>query len=150
MPRPRKDQAPITLERLPFKLRMSIVKLMADNYIDFDEALDKAAVLIDNNTKAYKKAVSKEAQSIYKSRFMKEINNARSTIQRKATKEVTDQYTEAYGEGYQQGKQDNAIYYYCKVCGKLIYVTPGSDSHQAIINCMHEKGWGHSTCHQQK
>jgi len=112
-------------------------------------AREKAAVLIDMNSKGFKEAVSKEAQTKYKSRFMKEMNNARTTIKRKANRDISNQYQEAYDAGYLQGKEDNAIYYYCNVCGKMIYVTPGDAQHQAIVDCMHEKGWGHGDCHMK-
>lgn len=148
-PRPRKEPLPVTLESLPYKLRMSVVKLMADSYIDLELALEKAAVLIDMNSKGFKKAVSKEAQKQHKSRFMKEMNNARSTIQRNANAQIREQRQESYDAGYLQGQQDSAIYFYCKICGKMIYVQPGSDAHQAVINLMHEYGWVHKQCHDQ-
>jgi len=123
---------------------------MADNYIDVEAAFDKAAVLLDINGKAFKDAKSKEAQTLYKSRHMKEMNNARNTIQRKANAKISEQYQEAYDVGYLQGNQDNAIYYYCNICSKAIYIVPNSESHQAVVNCMHEKGWGHRECHEKQ
>lgn len=54
----------------------------------------------------------------------------------------------AWGEGYNQATEEYQIWYYCAVCGKLIYIAPNSDSHKAIIGYMEEHRWGHASCHE--
>ena len=74
----------------------------------------------------------------------------------KATYKRAD--TGGYNRGYNDGKNNGAktaisiwrIWYYCKICGEMIYITPNSDPHKALINYMKEKGWGHAKCHNKK
>lgn len=60
----------------------------------------------------------------------------------------------AYGLGYDDGYNDAfrefAIWYYCVVCGKPIYVKANSNAHNAIIEYMREHGWGHVECHEKR
>jgi len=50
--------------------------------------------------------------------------------------------------GINRGKRKWAIWCYCNVCGKKIYIEPNSDVHNAIIKYMKEQGWGHAECHK--
>ena len=54
---------------------------------------------------------------------MKQLNKARDTIWR---------------EGYEDGRGENAIWYYCAICGKP--VKPDSKRHKAIIEYMRQHG----------
>lgn len=72
-------------------------------------------------------------------------------ILRNDFKEIYEKaYEEGYVEGYNDAFKDYAIWYYCVVCGKPIYVRPNSSSHKAIIEYMREHGWGHSECHEKR
>ncbi len=51
-------------------------------------------------------------------------------------------------EGRKGGKEAWAIYYYCCVCREKIEVRPNSPVHQAIVNALHERKWGHKACHE--
>ena len=80
---------------------------------------------------------------------MTQMNAARASINRSANSRLNDRYSEGYKDGYAKGKDDNAIYYYCNVCGKPIYVQPNSKAHQAVTDAMFEIGWGHQSCHEK-
>ena len=54
----------------------------------------------------------------------------------------------AWGEGYDQAVEESAIWYYCNVCRKRIYIEPNDNAHKAIIGYMKEQGWGHAKCHE--
>ena len=51
--------------------------------------------------------------------------------------------------GYQKGKQDYGIVFSCKVCSKWEYIPPNSNCHEAVVEFLKEKGWGHEECHKQ-
>jgi hypothetical protein len=56
---------------------------------------------------------------------------------------------ENWENNYERAKSDWALWHYCFKCGEKIYISPNSDAHNAIIEYMKEKGWGHPQCHQQ-
>jgi len=149
-PRPSKEPGPPPLESLPSRLRMAIVKLMAKDNLDVEEAYDKAANLIDSNGRLFEESVEKEAQRLYKSRLMREVNAARVTIQTKADDRVRGSYNEWYNDGYLKGKADHQIYYFCSICKKRMDIALGGDDHKALIQYMYDHGWGHNECHQKQ
>ena len=149
-PRRSKSKSHPPIEELPKELRRSLVKLMAHDNLDIEEAYRKAAVLIDVNSTKFKDEVQKEADRIYKSRFMSEINKARTSIKNRAEEEWFGNYEEAYKQGHIDAKAENEIWFYCSVCNKKITVTPNSNSHQEIIKLMKKAGWGHQSCHDKK
>jgi hypothetical protein len=122
---------------------------MAKYNIDIDEAYDKLAVLADQNSREFDTAVEKKAERLYKSRLMTQMNSARVSINRTANARLTDKYREGINDGYTQGKNEHAVYYCCKVCGKPMYITPNSKEHQAVVDAMYKLGWGHGTCHEK-
>jgi hypothetical protein len=149
-PRPRKEKGPLSLEALPSKPRMAIVKLMAKDNIDVEEAYEKAANLIDINSPQFTKEVEKEALRLHKSRFMKAVNAARVTMNVNQRQKLDKTYQEGHEAGYVQGRNDFQVYYYCDVCRKRIDIFPNSPSHQAVVDYMFEKKWGHNDCHNNK
>jgi len=147
MPRTKADKGPPPLEDLPESLRMATVKLMAKYGLDFEAAYEKLAILSDTNSREFDDAVKKRSESLYKSRLMGQMNSARASINNTANAQLKANYDRGYGDGYAKGKGDHQIYFYCNVCGKPVYITPNSNSHQAVVDLMHEKGWGHQACH---
>jgi len=125
--------------QIPRELHMALLRIQVEGDLDWEEACLKAATLLDRNSEEFKKAVKREAERIYSSRFIKQLNKARETI-----------WEEGYEKGYEDGERENAIWYYCDVCGKPIYVRPNSESHKAIIRYMREHGWGHKSCHEKR
>ncbi len=149
MGRPKAIKGPPPLEDLPEPLRRAIVRLMAKYNLDTVEAYGKLAVLADQNSREFDAAVKKKAERLYKSRLMTQMNSARVSINRTANARLDEKYREGVNDGYAQGKNEHAIYYCCKVCGKPVYLTPNSDAHQAVVDAMHKLGWGHKACHEK-
>lgn len=58
------------------------------------------------------------------------------------------EHVKTYERGYREGVEDTQIWYYCKVCGESIIITPNGKSHMALIEYMEEHGWGHASCHE--
>ncbi len=135
------------LEEMPRMLRSAIVKVMAEKDLDWVPACEEVALLVDINSNKFKKAVKREAERTYKSRFMTQLNLARGSIRREG---FNDGYEDGYDGGVSAGKRRHQIGYSCKVCGQRIDVVPNSDSHKAIVQYMHDHGWRHSSCHQKQ
>jgi hypothetical protein len=150
MPRTKKSKGPLPLEDLPGARRMALVRLMARYNIDLDEAYEKLAVLADQNSRIFDEAVKKRAESLYKSRAMTQMNAARVSINKKANAKLQSRYDEGYDDGYVKGRDEHAIYYYCNECQKPLYIQPNSEAHQAVVDAMYERGWGHADCHNKK
>ena len=149
MPKTKKEKGPPPLEDLPRKLRLATVRVMVKYNLDVEEAYEKIAVLADTNSRIYDEDVEKRSESKYKSRLFKQMNSARGSIQRTANSKLNAKYKEGYEAGYQKGKNDNAVYYYCNVCKKHIYITPNDNAHQAVVDLMYENRWGHTECHDK-
>ena len=108
-------------------------------YTLFDEGKD-ALYLVKHNI-----VNPKEAMEIYE--------------EYKAMKEKTREYnemlekikSEAWNEGHSKGvieeMEQSQIWYFCNACGQLIYMSPNSNAHKAMIRYMKENCWGHSHCH---
>ena len=145
---PRKKEGPTVppLESLPNPFRRAIVKLMAKDDLELEEALEQAAALLDPNGKEFDHRVSKEAQRLYKSRFMSEMNVARSTFQKHTEREVVKAYDRGYDSGLQEGQKLFEIWYFCSICGKKMTMYPNAVDHQAMIGFMKDRGWSHGEC----
>jgi hypothetical protein len=65
---PKKMRIP-TLEDFPKCLRMAIARVMARFDIDYPEALERAAMLLDTNSRIFTEAVAREAETRYKSKI---------------------------------------------------------------------------------
>ena len=77
---PRKKKSIPSLEDFPKPLRMASARVMAKYNLDYPEALERAALLIDSNSRVFEKEKDREAEKRYKSRFMTLLNQARATI----------------------------------------------------------------------
>ena len=77
------------------------------------------------------------------------VKNALERLEIKMT-DIDEAKNEGYKQGYEQAKKDHQIWYYCNVCQERINVTPNGKSHEAIIQYMKEKRWGHAECHEKE
>lgn len=80
-------------------------------------------------------------------------------------KKIKANYTRVYKKGFNNGKQEGydegemdgvndsserwAIWYFCSICNKKIYIMPNSNSHEAVIQYMKDHSWGHAECHNK-
>jgi len=67
-----------------------------------------------------------------------------------AEKSNSEPYEKGFNDGYNKAALEWKVFYFCKVCGEMIYITPTSDSHEALVKYMDEHGWGHTKCHDNK
>ncbi len=147
MPKNSPENSRPPLEALPEKLRMSVVRVMAKYGLDIDAAYEKLAVLADANSSIFDEAVKAAGESLYKRRLMQQMNTARASINNAANARLSAEYGRGHGDGYAKGKADHQVYYYCKVCDKIIYVEPNGEDHKAMVQYMYDHGWGHAACH---
>jgi len=88
------------------------------------------------------------------SQKLKEIleTDAKSFAQflKEVIKKAHIKYNEAFQLGYNKGKQDWQIWYFCSICNDRIHIMPNRKSHQVLIKCMKENGWGHISCHKKR
>lgn len=127
---------------IPRELYMAILRLQVEYDLDWIDACKKAADLIDRNSGEFKRAVKREAERIYNSRFMKQLNKAKKKIAEKIEEE-------AWMEGYNRAKGEYEVWYHCNVCGEPITIRPNSEDHKAMREYMREHGWGHRSCHEK-
>ena len=147
---PRKKKDTPSLEDLPKSLRMAIVRLMAKYNLDYPEALEKAALLLDINSRAFDEEVKKEANRMYKSQFMIQLNKARATIERDCKSRIEAALHNGYNQGYNKAKEDYGVWYNCKVCNEPIYIRPNSEPHRRVNEFLRSQGWGHTACHEKR
>ena len=58
-------------------------------------------------------------------------------------------YRKWFNAGYEKGRKDWQIWYYCSVCGKLLFVEPNGGEHKQIVEFLKNQGWGHKSCHNK-
>ena len=127
---PRDDSVKV---KIPHKFNLAILKVQVDNSLDWQEACLKAADLLNSNTEAFQKLVKKEAEKIYKKRFMTQLNKAKQT-----------EHNKGYTIGYRDGRKTFEVAYPCSVCGKPLTMTPNGPMHEASREPL--KAWHHGAC----
>jgi flagellar biosynthesis/type III secretory pathway protein FliH len=142
---PKKRSIP-PLEDLPKSFRMAVVRVMAKFNLDYVEAFERAAILVDVNSRAYEIEVVREAESRYNSRFMSQLNKGRATIERNLQERLDAAYNNGYNTGYNKAKSEFRIFFNCPACGQPADITPNSDAHLAINEFLRSRGWRHSAC----
>lgn len=128
---------------IPWALHMAIVKLQGAEELEYDEACVRAAALIEEGGEKYKEAVSSEANRLYKSRFMGELNKARNTLYQRGH---TDGFREGKMEGIDEGIKTYQIKYPCPRCDGDMILRPGNEDTSDAIEYLKSKGWRHSQC----
>jgi hypothetical protein len=136
------------LEKLPRSLRKAMVNLMSREDLELEQAYERAATLLDTNSEAFDKAVKSKSNALYKSRHMTELNRTRGTLEKGASLRASSEHKRGYQEGFNQGKLQYEVAYRCKICEKPITIIPMSESHEAVVQLMHDAGWGHKACHE--
>jgi hypothetical protein len=116
---------------LPWVLYIDLIRIQGDEGLNWDEACVRASLYLDPGKKEFIRAVEKESLSIYKSRFMTEMNKSR--------KKWVD-------KGYKKGVKEYMIVYQCSICGKELVLRPGQKDHEAMKKFMKNAGWAHSSC----
>ena len=132
------EQERTLVTQMPESLRRKILRVMLDDDSTWDNACAKAEALLATGSVAFKEAVAKEAQSLYKSRHLTELN--------KAMKGMKEKW---YGEGYDDGaKNETHFSVPCPRCGKDMNFT-NFDSNWLTAKTILEtafKDWSHVNC----
>jgi hypothetical protein len=122
---------------IPTRLYNELIKIQAADELSWNDACEKAANLLDSNSKMYKNAVAAEADRLYKSRFMTQLNKTRADLNMKG-----------YQEGFADAAREYETWGFCSVCGEKMTISPNSDEHKAIIDYLRKIGWSHGHCSQ--
>jgi hypothetical protein len=147
---PKKIKSIPALEDFPRPLRMAVARVMAKYNLDYPEALERAALLIDSNSRVFEKEKDREAERRYKSRFMTQLNKARATIVGEYEGRIESSYWNGYEAGQKRGKEEYGVWYNCNICNDPIYLTPNSEPHRRINEFLRSQRWGHSSCHKKR
>lgn len=124
---------------IPKALYMAIVRLQAAESLDWEEACERAAQLLDANSQEFKRRVKLEAQRLYKQRFMRELNKARETIWRNAWEA---------GRQWTRQNEDN-FHVPCSICGKPMHFSSLDENWESEIKpTLYRafKNWCHVKC----
>jgi hypothetical protein len=146
----RKRKGIPALEDFPKPMRMGIARVMSKFNLDYPEALNRAALLLDSNSRVFEEAVDREAERRYKARFMTQLNKGRATIMQNVEDRVENSYWNGFETGQKRGKEKYGVWYHCNICNEPIYLTPNSEPHKRINEFLHSQGWGHSSCHEKR
>jgi len=128
---------------IPWSLHMAIVRLQGEEELDYREACARAAVLIEVNGSEFEVAVRVEANRLYKSRFLGEVNKAKNTWMRKG---YDDGKRDGKAEGFLIASEDFLIRYPCSACGLDVILRPGNPDTEAAVEFLKSRGWGHPGC----
>ena len=123
---------------IPKSLYQSIVKIQAEEGLEWIQACDKAALLLNRNAEEFKRSVERQAQSLYKSRFMKQLNKSRESITEEAAWSVRD-------------TEDN-FRVPCAKCGKWMYFSSIDDNWEEKKDMLYRTfgQWAHTKCPSSK
>ena len=128
---------------IPWVLNIAIVRLQGAEGLEYDEACERAAVLIEESSEKYKETVKAEANRIYKSRFLGEQNKARNTWIKKG---YDDGFSDGKKEGVDIGREAYQIKYPCSKCGGDLILRSGKKDTESAIEFLKSQGWRHSKC----
>ncbi len=136
---------------IPRALHQALIRIQADEDLDFESACLKAATCLDSNRQEYKKAVLDEADKLAKSRSITQINKARKTIQDSAYQKGYDSgHKVGYDTGHSAGYNAalTQFSYPCGGCGQTIYATLQNEWKWLVDNG-HLADWRHQNCRQR-
>lgn len=141
----------IDLEELPERFRKPIVRLMAAENLDLTEALERAGLLLERNSEEYSRELQAGANSIYKSRFMTEVNKVRAALDKEHKKALSRQWDDGFQSGYTYFKTDCSSWHIpCSQCGKLMHFSSDdpnfAETSKVLENAF--SGWRHINCNE--
>ena len=120
---------------VPWSLYMAIVKLQAEEELDFESARERAGRLLDEKSGKFTKAVQKEANRMYKKRFMEEMNKAKKSWIEKGRM-----------AGLSEAESMFKIECSCAICGKPMLLVPNGDMTKAAVGFLESSGWRQTKC----
>ena len=128
---------------IPWSLHMAIVRLQGTEELEYEEACAHAAMLIEEGGERFKEEVKAEANRLYKSRFLGEMNRAKNTGIQKG-------YTSGHKDGMKEGGnlaiERFQITYPCATCGRDIVLRPDGEAAKSAVEHLKSEGWRHTDC----
>ncbi len=137
------DREPAEIKvQVPWKLHQAIIRIQAQDDVNFTDACLKAAVIIDPRREEYQKAVLGEADRLAKSRAMTQLNKARTTIRKEAFNECAS---------YVRQNEDN-FRVPCPTCGLPMRLSSLSADWPTVRETLYRafQGWRHTRCPSQQ
>jgi len=120
---------------IPDSLYRAIIRIQVEKGLSWEEACEKVADLADHGSAKFKKEVKEEARRLHKSELMRQLNKARSTIERNAL---------ARGMSYAH------LRYPCSVCGKdMVWDLRDEEKKNQLLEILRKGGidnWCHNSC----
>jgi len=131
-----KGQVQLTMKAsIPRDLYMVIVKLQADEDLDWDQACSKIAKIISPKMEEFERAVKEKALSLAKGEFMTRVNKAREEIKRQAKIEIRKK-----GQNFEVP---------CNRCGKPMQFSASAANWDSEIKPILKEAfssWHHTEC----
>ncbi len=123
---------------IPPTLYTAILKIQVNDGLNFDEAADKAASVLEPNGQMFREAVQKEAQILGQGRFMQQLNKARASIRSAAINEGAE-YVRTHEVHFEIP---------CPKCGKPMKFSSSDQNWEKSRAALHDafKDWSHVTC----
>jgi hypothetical protein len=115
----------VPIPKLARSLHQSIIRIQARENVDFDTACCIAASLIEANSETFNKAVDSKANSLYKHRYMTELNKASQSIRRNSfvqgQEEALRYHPLLMKAGWESGHKESLLLrkYTCSKCHRL-------------------------------
>lgn len=120
---------------LPKELYMAIVRVQAEEELEWNGSCVRAAELIDSGGEKFKKDVKEEARRLHNRELMQELNKGRLTIANNARESALSLAK---------------IRYPCSVCGKdMVWNLLNDEDKEKIMEVLKKGGianWQHTTC----
>jgi hypothetical protein len=128
---------------IPWSLHMAIVRLQGTEELEYDEACERAAMLIEEGSEKYKETLKAEANRIYKSRFLGEQNKAKNTWIQKG---YNSGHKDGIEEGFNIARDRYEISYPCATCGSDIVLRSDGEATKSAVEHLKAEGWRHTDC----
>ena len=124
--------------KIPWALHQALIRIQGEGELTFTEGCLKAAVLVDTRREQYKKNVKDEADRLGKSRYMGQLNKARTTVEDSGRKK---------GENHVRSNEDN-FRVPCSVCGKYMHFSSKDKEWDAEKKALYPAfaNWHHTAC----
>lgn len=113
---------------------LTLIRIQGKHNLSFEEACDKAAIMIDPRTDEFNKQVNIKAETLCKSRFMTQLNKSKQTIADK-------KYDEGFCNGYEDKESE-----YVFPCGKCNKEIPMNDEMWELASKFLSGRWIHVKC----
>ena len=130
---------------IPWELHMAIVRLQGAEELEYNEACVRAAALMEEGGEMYRDEVKAEANRMYKSRFMAELNKARNTLYQRGYDEGV---SDGRKTGYEVVKNVYQITYPCANCGGDLVLKRNGEDTKSAIEHLKSQGWRHTKCNE--